>query len=844
MALAVGTMTMSDAELIVASRQGNGEAYAELYRRHKDAASAGARALTKSRSDADDVVSESFARVLRALQAGSGPDLAFRPYLLTTVRNTFYDRVRRDRELPTEHESLERQGDATVGELDAAEGSLAAAAYSSLPERWQQVLWYTEVEGKNPKEIAPLLGLAPNAVAALTYRAREGLRQAYLQAHLREPRASDCRDCSSNLGAYVRDGLAARDRRKVDEHVEHCATCKGLLAELVDTNTTLRAALVPAVLGVSAAAYLAGLGGIAGKGAAGWIITKARNSPGGASAAAAAAVVTMVAVGVVAARSGESTTAAASTTTTAATVSVVSPSPTQPSTVTGAPTSVDTSVPRATTPATVATTLPASTVATTAFNPPIFTPPPKTVPRTPRPFPRPPTTTRPPTTPRPVTTPRPTTTPRPSTTLQPSTTLAATTTRPAPTTARPTTTVRPPTIVVSIAQSGPAVPGGQLPLAVALSQTANQRTSPTVITLGLPPGLSVAGVSDPAWVCTSAGVCTVGGTGDTSATVILDVAPTASGALGLAPSANFPVASIPSSVTITPVSIDGVLHQSAGRGSVVSGGNSVVTCLDTSPSCVAARSGGGARLDNDDHPMTYVDTAALGTFNSSSADINFSGTVRAAYLVWGGDTLASGVSAVDPSMRGTVQFQSAGVVTTVTADRVVDGTGGSYVAAADVTDFVAGPGSFAVGGLQASIGQSGFGGWSLIVVTDDASQPLRVRLVSLPVFAVGTSSFTWNLPLPSAVSGRAVGFHVTAFNTDLGDEGESFTVNGTPLPVLFDSSSPGPRAPADSNTFGIDVAVGGTTVDSAEIDVRISSAGDRFTIGAFSLVLDVPALVP
>jgi hypothetical protein len=32
--------------------------------------------------------------------------------------------------------------------------------------------------------MAPLLGLTANSVAALAYRAREGLRQAYLQMHL------------------------------------------------------------------------------------------------------------------------------------------------------------------------------------------------------------------------------------------------------------------------------------------------------------------------------------------------------------------------------------------------------------------------------------------------------------------------------------------------------------------------------------------------------------------------------------------------------------------------------------------------------------------------------------
>jgi hypothetical protein len=47
------------------------------------------------------------------------------------------------------------------------------------------------------------------------------MRQAYLQAHCSPP-PDACREAITKLGAYVRDGLSARDRRKVDEHLEHC----------------------------------------------------------------------------------------------------------------------------------------------------------------------------------------------------------------------------------------------------------------------------------------------------------------------------------------------------------------------------------------------------------------------------------------------------------------------------------------------------------------------------------------------------------------------------------------------------------------------------------------------
>ncbi|HMO10501.1 MAG TPA: zf-HC2 domain-containing protein, partial [Actinotalea sp.] len=88
------------------------------------------------------------------------------------------------------------------------------------------MLWYTEVEGLSAAEIAPILGLTANGVAALAYRAREGLRQAYLQQHLAAPQSEACTLVNSKLGAYVRGGLAKRETQLVDSHLEECHACR------------------------------------------------------------------------------------------------------------------------------------------------------------------------------------------------------------------------------------------------------------------------------------------------------------------------------------------------------------------------------------------------------------------------------------------------------------------------------------------------------------------------------------------------------------------------------------------------------------------------------------------
>ena len=77
--------TTSDAELIDSARSGDTSAFAELWRRHFRPAARVARQFTSI--DADDLVSEAYARIFQRVLAGGGPTGAFRPYLYTTIRN-------------------------------------------------------------------------------------------------------------------------------------------------------------------------------------------------------------------------------------------------------------------------------------------------------------------------------------------------------------------------------------------------------------------------------------------------------------------------------------------------------------------------------------------------------------------------------------------------------------------------------------------------------------------------------------------------------------------------------------------------------------------------------------
>ncbi|MFI6601721.1 sigma-70 family RNA polymerase sigma factor [Nonomuraea sp. NPDC050536] len=297
----------SDADLLEAVRGGNAAAYGELYERHVAAARSMARQLVRGESEVEDVVAEAFTKILDLVGRGGGPESGFRTYLLTVVRRTVYDRTRVESRQVTTGEIEEY--DPGVPFVDPAlaglERSLIARAFLSLPERWRAVLWHTEVENAKPAAIAPLLGLSANGVAALAYRAREGLRQAYLQMHLATSPQQDCTPTLGLMGAYVRGGLAKRDIKAVDNHVNGCDECHSVLLELTDVNGGLRVIVGPLIAGPVVAGYTAAViktGGASGLlHALGWIKRAPKHQQvavaGGTAVAVAAAAVLMLVSG-------------------------------------------------------------------------------------------------------------------------------------------------------------------------------------------------------------------------------------------------------------------------------------------------------------------------------------------------------------------------------------------------------------------------------------------------------------------------------------------------------------------------------------------------------------------
>lgn len=229
-----------DRTLLVQASSGDDLAFEELYRRHADAAWRAANAIVSNADDAADAVAEAFTRLLRMVREGEPQIDHLRAYLLTVTRHAAIDR-RRSREdawdfngdtfsePPELVNSSESPSDAVI---DLTDETYVLRAFRELPDRWRQVLWLTEVQGLRPVDAADQLGMSANAVAQLAFRARAGLRERYMQAHVSEADAGPCAGVREHFGALALGKLSASERERIDAHLEDCGECRERVDDL------------------------------------------------------------------------------------------------------------------------------------------------------------------------------------------------------------------------------------------------------------------------------------------------------------------------------------------------------------------------------------------------------------------------------------------------------------------------------------------------------------------------------------------------------------------------------------------------------------------------------------
>ena len=171
---------MSDEQLILQFKQGNREAFTELFERYRQPVYGFFRRRLNDRGRAEELAQETFLAVIRGATRYE-PRALFRTYLYSIALNLL--RAERRRLSRSVHESLdadngERQGAAAQIENSAFdEGIWVRDAIGHLDESHREVLMLREYEQLSYAEIAELLRVPLNTVRSQLFRARMALKE-------------------------------------------------------------------------------------------------------------------------------------------------------------------------------------------------------------------------------------------------------------------------------------------------------------------------------------------------------------------------------------------------------------------------------------------------------------------------------------------------------------------------------------------------------------------------------------------------------------------------------------------------------------------------------------------
>ncbi|MEU8452924.1 DUF3344 domain-containing protein [Streptomyces griseoaurantiacus] len=340
-------------------------------------------------------------------------------------------------------------------------------------------------------------------------------------------------------------------------------------------------------------------------------------------------------------------------------------------------------------------------------------------------------------------------------------------------------------------------------------------------------------------------------------------------------------------------------YRALRHGGIVRAAGTAVTCSEgptRAPggdrACLTARAGGPGA--NGDFDMTYVDVDDdPNTYNSSRAELRLppGASVRYARLYWGGNLRVG--EQKPPADNGRVLIAEPGgaykalLADTVVGHRAAHGAD-AYQASADVTGLVrsSGSGAYTVAQINVAKGRSAagsWGGWTLVVAYDKASEPLRHLALwdGFEALAPGTRTLARMRRMPFAPGAHGL-VGLVAYNGDRGRTGDSLSVSARQgaRTVLSDSAnprndvlnstlagpagsseeradsfgfagpsrpalsprSPGPRRSGPVNTLGYDsdvLALGDATRNGGDrLDFLIVSQHDAAWTGALFVAVD------
>lgn len=133
-----------------------------------------ARSITSDVGEVDDLVQDAFERALRS---NSQPNLLaeLRPWMFRTIRNLFYDELRKRRVRREYSEGLGRLSHEATQYHDDTKDIVIRLTFEKLPPEAREILFLIDIMGMKYSQAADVIGVPNGTVMSRISRARRAL---------------------------------------------------------------------------------------------------------------------------------------------------------------------------------------------------------------------------------------------------------------------------------------------------------------------------------------------------------------------------------------------------------------------------------------------------------------------------------------------------------------------------------------------------------------------------------------------------------------------------------------------------------------------------------------------
>jgi len=231
----------TDLELIASFLKGDSAAFELVFQRYHSSLRAACLRTMGDGASADDMVQETFYRVLRSIDR-LDEHSNFAAWAHRIAANVCTDELRR-RRLRLKREATGDESDVILRLPDTNATSQPEAALElqrlrkliwqisrKLPERQRMVLAMRELEGMPYASIARLMSISEAAVETLLHRARRRFREEFLMLEGPVEEEGTCELVLKLVEKVGMERMQSAQREMVEQHIATCSWCTETLA--------------------------------------------------------------------------------------------------------------------------------------------------------------------------------------------------------------------------------------------------------------------------------------------------------------------------------------------------------------------------------------------------------------------------------------------------------------------------------------------------------------------------------------------------------------------------------------------------------------------------------------